>query len=190
MLSTPLQHPESLLARQEGKARLCCFWGQVVSPVELTLFPRSIDTDDSDNSTQSFLTNLKQTPLFFPLVLHTFPSWYFSSLTTEPLMILTQQFHLYLSSLFTDALTAFSHDWGIYSAVSAQVALLGLVGAWDPELTKGDGCSRDYGSTLGRDRSARTESIPQIFLARSMWIQWEFEEVVLKSKKKKKVIKK
>lgn len=39
------------------------------------------------------------------------------------------------------------------------MTLLGLVGAWDPELTKGDGCSRDYGSTLGRDISARTESI-------------------------------
>lgn len=53
------------------------------------------------------------------------------------MILLTQQLHLYLFSLFIDPLTALSHDWEIYSAVWAQVTLLRLVGAWDPGLAKG-----------------------------------------------------
>lgn len=143
---------KSLLARQEGKVGPCSLWGQVLSPVELPLSPRSVDIGDSHNLTQRFLTNLKQTPLFFPLVLYAFPSWYFSSWTLELLKILTQQSHLYLSSFFTDPLTALSHDWGIYSVVWAQVTLLGLVGTWDPGLAKWEGCSRAYGDTYTKER--------------------------------------
>lgn len=143
---------KSLLPRQEVKVDPCGFWGQVLNPVELSLSPSSINADDSDNSSQSFLPNLKQIPLFFPLVLYIFPSWYFSSWTPELRTIMTRQSHLFISSLFTDSLTASSHDWGIYSAVWAQVTLLGLVSAWDPGLAEGEGCSRAYGDTYTRER--------------------------------------